>query len=276
MSAELRDRVTASLLSVGGVPAAPAPPSELRNRVLSIEPESSTDPAWKLLHMSESAVELSVHRALYGPSHEPVPTQYAVFDVVGRPSFMFSMNVDGLATRYCACCHYVVEPHGRIDDVLVGSTDYEERLVHFAAFDLPLPRRTAHPPIPETPTTIVNPESYFRAERLFLASRGCVVVGYSFGRTDTGMDDTVTFEFLRGLMQRHPVPVFVLMPEPEELVEVLRESLSSYRVHPFATRWEVFAGVVLAFADVRRGLRQEWRDYELIEFLYRHDRRMDV
>jgi len=123
-----------------------------------------------LRNIAPGTLDLLVQRGLWRPVHGIVPPQYAVFDVVGRPSTIFSFNVDGLALAYCGGKHCVLEPHGTIDRLRLESPKYEEMLEATAAYDLVLPHITPRLlPAPE-PSRITEGPAYKLARDLFTQS----------------------------------------------------------------------------------------------------------
>jgi hypothetical protein len=259
MTPQLRSFVESEYDEIGIYPASPIPRSPLFDRVVG---EVRVDPRdfrrLLLRNIAPGTLDLLVQRGLWRPVHGIVPPQYAVFDVVGRPSTIFSFNVDGLALAYCGGKHCVLEPHGTIDRLRPESPKYEEMLEATAAYDLVLPHITPKLlPAPE-PSRITEGPAYKLAWDLFTQSPALLLIGYAFGRYQDTCDDTESFEYFIDLLRTRPRPTLILSPNPEELVDVLQQRLCSRRVYGLVIRWEVLSGVVLDMADPRRGIATCW------------------
>ncbi len=226
--------------------------------------------------MPLGALDFLAQRALWRPSHGVVPPQYAVFDVFGAPATLFNFNLDGLAEFYCSRRHTVLEPHGHIDRVWFDDGKYRDLLEDTVVYELSVPHVTPKLlPSPE-PGNIVAGDSYVIARRLFKLAPALVIVGYSFGRRDNGCDDVHSLEYFVDLLKVLPRPTFVLSPNPDELVEVLRERLSSHNVFGLPVRWEVFSTKILAAIEPSEGLSQRWCDRQLEEFIYAYEKAVDA
>lgn len=135
-------------------------------------------------------------------------------------------------------------------------------------------------PSPE-PISILEEPSYAIARKLFTLAPALIIVGYSFGRQHDSFDDLHSFEYLADLLTAQPVPTFVLSPTPDELVETLRDRLSSYNVfglHVFGLplRWELFSAILLANSHPTKGLRAKWCGKQLNELLFKYEYSLDA
>lgn len=262
---ELRRFIKSDYHSVGIYPVTSSPRSQLFERVIGEIPFEKQDIEEVLLtHMPPAALDLLVQRGLWRPSHGVVPSQYAVFEVVGSPSTLCNFNLDGLASLYCGHRHLIMEMHGRIDHVLFERFDYRELLEAAVIYNEGIPHLSPKLlPQPE-PEHMTSHPNYACARNLFPRFRSVIILGYSFGQRSDGLDDKQSFDFFVSLMRLHPRPVFVISSTPQDLAEMLRDKLSSHLVYDIPLRWELFSGAVLANADPVHGLVVD-----------RHDRTLD-
>lgn len=230
LTPELRSHVARGFDEIGIYPTSPAVHSPLFDRVIgAVRVNGRGFRSLLLQNIAPGTLDLLVQRGLWRPVDGIVPPQYAVFDAVGRPSTIFSFNLDGLASAYCGNMHHVLEPHGSIDRHWLEASDYEELLEATSEYDLVLPHITRKLlPGPE-PSGITEHAVYARARGLFRQSRALLLVGYSFGQWQGTFDDAESFEYFVDLLQTYPRPVIVLSPYPEELVDILQQRLRCNR-----------------------------------------------
>ena len=261
---EMRRIIESDYHSVGVYQTTPSPCSPLFSRVIGeISPYEQDIRKVFLTHMPPAALDLLAQRALWRPSNGVVPSQYAVFEVVGSPATLCNFNLDGLASLHCGHRHSVIEMHGRIDRPLFERSNYRELLEAAVVYGIRIPHLSPKLlPQPE-PVNMTSHPNYARAQSLFHLAPAVIILGYSFGQRSDGFDDTQSFEFFVSLMKRHPRPVFVISPTPHDLAEMLRDRLSSYNVCGISLRWELFSGAVLANVDPIQGLRADQLDREL-------------
>jgi hypothetical protein len=273
LTPQLRSFVATEYDQIGFYPAVPAPRSALLDRILG-RPTVGTS---LLRNIAPGTLDVLVQRGLSCKQADGiVPPQYAVFDVVGRPSTIFSFNLDGLASAYCSGGHTVLEPHGTIDHLWLDAPDYAEMLYDTAAYDLILPHITPKLlPSPE-PTRITEGLAYRRALMLFAQSPALVLVGYSFGRWQDAFDDAESFEYFVDLLRWRPRPVLILSPSPEELADLLQQRLSRRSVYPLAVRWEIFSSVILGITGPQRRIAPIWCDRQLEAFNRVYCRELDA
>ncbi|MET0218820.1 MAG: hypothetical protein ABW205_12975, partial [Burkholderiales bacterium] len=173
--------------SVGVYETAPAPHSQLFERVFGTIPEHEQDIRKILLtHMPPGALDLLAQRALWRPRDGVVPPQYALFDVVGFPATLCNFNLDGLASAYCGHRHYVLEMHGRIDALRFERMNYEELLEATVVYGIRLPHLTPKLMPQVEPEGINLQPAYAQARRLFRYAQAVIILGYSFGRRSDG------------------------------------------------------------------------------------------
>jgi len=259
--------------SIGAYPISPAPYSALFERVVGHISEDENDLRTILLnHMPLGTLDFLSQRALWTLIQEAVPPQYAVFSVLGSPSTILNFNLDGLARAYCRHRHFILEVHGSIDRPWFEHVDYRELLEATVMYDVAIPHLTPKLlPSPE-PVGITEALKYDIARRLFPLAPAVVIVGYSFGRRHDTFDDARSFEWLINLLQAHPRAIFVVSPTPDEVVQALRDRLSSYNVFGLSLRWEVFSATVMAASHPIGGLRSRWCDQQLDEFVSNYER----
>jgi hypothetical protein len=273
----LRQIIKAEYHSVGVYPVTRASSSPLFERVIGeIAPYEDDLQEILLTHMPEEALDFLAQRALWRPSSDVNPPQYAVFEFVPASATFFNFNLDGLASLHCSHRHIVLEPHGRIDvpwlehegyqDLLEGTVVYEVRVPHLAPKLLPGPE----------PEDITRGPSYTEAQKLFRHAQAMIILGYSFGQRSTIFDDKQSFEFLAALLKSHPRPVLVISTTPAELTERLRDRLSTYNVHSISLRWELFSGLLLASIDPAEGISPHWCAKRLRSLAYAYERGLDA
>jgi hypothetical protein len=273
MTPQLRSFVATEYDRIGIYPAVPTARSALFHRVIGC-PTVETS---LLPNIAPGTLDILVQSGLlWKPANRIVPPQYAVFDVVGRPSTIFSFNLDGLASAYCNGRHKVLEPHGTIDRIWLDAPDYRELLYGTAAYGLQLPHITPKLlPAPE-PTRITQGVAYQRAPKLFVQAPALVLVGYSFGRWQDTFDDAESFEYFVDLLRWRPRPTLILSPSPAELADLLQQRLSRRDVYPLAVHWEIFSSALLGIADPQRRIAPIWFDRQLNEFNRAYSRDLDA
>jgi len=245
-----------------------APWSDLHLRILGSPSRArirTGDPMAALLlrHIPTGALDLFVQKALHRPSTSVIPSQYAVFDVVGWPATICNFNLDGLASRYCSRRHTVLEPHGHIDTHWFEGRDYTQWRDATVTFDITLPHVTPKLLLSPEPPDLLRHPAFAAASRLFPSARAIAIIGYSFGSRNGRLDDSAAWHFFIELLRIHPKPVFVLSPEPEELTDILRQSLSSDRVTGVPIYWEAFSECLFAAASPALRFPHNWHDERL-------------
>lgn len=273
MTPQLRSLVATAYDQIGIYPAVPTARSALFDRIIGCRTVKTS----LLPNIAPGTLDILVQSGLlWKAANGLVPPQYAVFDVVGRPSTIFSFNLDGLASAYCSGRHKVLEPHGTIDRTWLDAPDYRDLLFDTAAYGLRLPHITPKLlPGPE-PTRITQGLAYQQAPELFVQAPALVLVGYSFGRWQGTFDDTESFEHFVDLLRWRPRPTLILSPSPDELADLLRQRLSRGDVYALAVRWEVFSSVVLGIAGPLRGIAPIWCDQQLKECNHAYCRELDA
>lgn len=258
---------------IGISPAVPSSRSALLDRIVGCPTRERS----MLFNIAPATLDLLVQKALlWKPTNGLVPPQYAVFDVVGRPSTIFSFNLDGLASTYGSSKHRVLEPHGTIDRLWLTAPDYGELLFDTAAYGVRLPHITQKLlPGPE-PARMTRGSAYQEGRELFVQAPALVLVGYSFGRWKGAFDDKESFEYFVDLLRWRPRPTLVLSPDPAELADSLRQRLSRRDVYPLAVRWEILSSVVLGLVGPLGSIAPIWCDRRLRECNEAYCRELDA
>lgn len=261
----------------GTYPTSPAPQSTLHERIIGPIPQyESDDYDYLLRYIPYATLDALTQLALYVPPHQIVPPQYAVFNVFGSPSTIFNFNLDGLAYLYCGHRHIVFEPHGRVDREWIEHKEYRELLNATTMYRVRIPHLWPKQlPSPE-PMGITANWNYAMARQFFKLAPAVVIIGYSFGRHFDSFDDMQSFNFMVDLIKTWPKPTFVVSPNPEELVEILRDGVSSYNVFGLPLRWELLSKIVIAKAHPIAGLQAKWCDQQLDEFIFDYECSIDT
>jgi hypothetical protein len=257
--------------------ASPAPRSPLFERVVGHISQDEPNISTILLgRIPPETLDFLTQRALCSPIQKDVPSQYAVFAVLGSPSTLFNFNLDGLACKYCRYRHIVVEPHGSIDRVWIEHVNYRELLEATASYEVTIPYLIPKLlPSPE-PIGITGGSSYAIARNLLPLAPAVVIVGYSFGSRQDTLDDAQSFEYIVDLLKAQPRTTFVVSTTPDALVETLRDRLSSYNVFGLSLRWELFSGTILAHSHPIDGLQSRWCDQQLDRFIFAYEHSLDA
>lgn len=270
---QLRADIEDKYEQIGIYPTTPAPQSNLFDRVIGNRETEIDSPELKellLRNIPYGTLELLTQRGLWLPLSGVIPPQYAVFEVVGCPSTIFSYNLDGLASAYCSGKHHVLEPHGAIDRYWIETPNYQEYLEYTAAFGGVLPHLIPKVlPSPE-PAGITDTKPFSCARRLFAAAPVLIIIGYSFGQWNGQFDDWESLEYFIDLLRYRPKPVVILSPTPQELIEILQERLSSYNVYGLPIRWELFSATLLYMINPRVPMKPRWcsNQIEKLERIY--------
>ena len=277
-TAQMRSAVERDYHAFGMYPTKLSHVSALHDRIIGrASPDfENFEPAIREMFLQTirpPALDFLVQKTLYLPLEAIVPPQYAIFDAVGAPATLFSFNLDGLATRFCRHKHIVLEPHGRVDHLWFEDNP-NAWLTATLAFDVKLPYVTPKLlPSPE-PAHITRTYAYQRARCLLPLSPAVVIVGYSFGRTSNGMDDSESWRFFVRELKALRCPVFVVSPTPSELVGMLREAMSIKSVFGVPLFWETFSTCLIVAARAA-GLPANWCDQDLNRLIDRYERALE-
>lgn len=258
---DLRRNIESAFHSVGVYQTAPATHGQLFERLFgNISKNEPNIRKLLLTHMPPGALDFLVQHALSPSIDGIIPSQYAVFDVVGAPSTLCNFNLDGLASKYCGHRHDVLEMHGRVDSALAEKTRFSDLLEATVVYGVCFPHITPKLLPQVEPATITHWPVYSQAGELFKYARAVVILGYSFGQRSGGFDDIHSFRYFVSLLKSNPLPVFVVSPTPYDLAELLRDALSWRYVYGVALRWEFFSAAVLANVGSFGRIGKNWRD----------------
>ncbi|WP_041463909.1 hypothetical protein [Pelodictyon luteolum] len=258
---DLRRNIESAFHSVGVYQSTPAAHGQLFERLFGDISKNEPDLRKLLLmHMPPSALDFLVQHTLSLSIDGIIPSQYAVFDVVGAPATFCNFNLDGLASKYCGHRHDVFEMHGRVDSALVEKARFSDLLEATVVYGVRFPHITPKLLPQVEPATITQQNVYSKAGVLFKYARAVVILGYSFGQRSGGFDDIHSFRYVVSLLKSNPLPVFVVSPTPDDLAELLRDTLSWRYVYAVALRWEFFSAAVLANVGSLQGIGRNWLD----------------
>jgi hypothetical protein len=217
-------------------------------------PELHTDELLQRLSHDGAFASFMYHLSVIRFTQRRIPN-YTVLRAF-HPSVMLSYNVDGLAVDTLGSRHVIKEMHGSITAGYGGPAGAE--IMRLAQeYDIEMRHDDLLPCGPETFTD----ERLHRKLQMMVRSNPAfvMIVGYSFGKSETGYDDWVSLEALVGRFRGVPIDVYVLDPHPPDLAEMLSERLGSTRVHTFPVYWNVLAW---AFTQILSGqLGAERLDY---------------
>lgn len=192
----------------------------------------------KLMRLPNSHVRLSLKHTIAIPRYFDHPADnYDVFRYF-HPSMILNFNHDGLAQDRCGDQHRVVDMHGIIQSRF-GSPEIAQWITQFREVDLPL-----------TPDGILLciPERYdgewFLPQKWEAAARFrpdfVAVIGFSFGP-----DDRVSMELFLRNFEGFRGNVYVVAPDPQDLVERLSDGLRSHTVFGVHVYWNIIAHAFL-------------------------------
>lgn len=122
-----------------------------------------------------------------------------------------------------------------------------------------------------------NQAAYSKAALLIKHATFVIFIGYSFGffRQSQSFDDIETFEFFRDRLKHCPKEVLVLSPNPEFVVNTIKEATSRVRVHPLPFNWNHLCQAITEVCYKYR-CKQFIKLKPLINWiLYRHDQLKD-
>jgi hypothetical protein len=153
-------------------------------------------------------------------------------------SLIVNYNLDGLAVDACAGHHRVIDVHGSIQ-AGYGSPDGATIMRIAQEYGISMPDEGI---VLCAPESFTDRELHKRLQTIQRYNPAFVmIVGYSFGKTEAGYDDSVSLEAFVGRFREMPIDVYVLEPDPFDLADMLGERLHSDRVHPFPIYWNLLA-----------------------------------
>ena len=246
---QLSEQILHSFLEGGIFQTEPIERDIVSSRVIR-DPEYWKDPMrWELVQRLPPAYVIGKLPELLSTRAGVPIANYEVFNLAAKPSTIFNMNVDGLASRICRG-HRVLEMHGRSPDRELlersGWKTYTEAILEFPELPPPLVPGLVLPG-PESTDVLARVE-YRAAQRLINTAKYVSIVGYSFG----GMDDIHTYAFLASRIPRSHQAVLVVSREPYEVMCRLSDALKSPRVHGIPAHWEHLAKAILFPSECRK------------------------
>lgn len=246
---EVRNIIIPRYDEFGSYPVEPSSPDAVKDRIIG-DSKNYADPlkAAKLRVLPSSAVHAMTTQVLALPELDISPPQYSVFSLAYRPSTICSMNVDGLAKRYCPS-HIVLEPHGQVPSEIVQSPFWDQLIDDLLEFGFPTPKiPDLLLPQPE-PKDITNRPDYNAAIKLFPKARCLTVIGYTFGQFRSSIDDFETFEFFMELLRRYPKSVLVIDPHPGPVVAVIQNAVRQRTVYSIPVYWDHLSLAIVKVAS---------------------------
>jgi len=255
-TAQLRTRVKSRYWALGSFPASHGLRTEMFQRVIgsirdAVDVDHGEDP-YSPSNLAEAflstiqpeVLDTIVRLELAVPIARVAPPQYDVFNASQRGT-IFSFNLDGLARAYCSRRHVVLEPHGRIERELLRSPWFLENWEDLASVDLGVPNLVPKVLLRPEPHRLIESEVYRAAMQLFEDAPRVVFVGYSFSRFQSGRDDDASLYFFGELLRRHPKPVLIVDPAPDEVADLLSHAARRDLAIPLAAKWDLLSAAIL-------------------------------
>ena len=197
----------------------------------------------------ESVFEVLFQLESFRPFESIPPVNYSIFGRVPSPAVLFDFNTDGQLSEYCDPPHIVLNPHGRIDRVILQRFELDE-LLRYAAYGIRITSTWLWLPSPER-SSITRNRPYEIAMRCLSSPGECfLVIGYSFGRQPDGsIDDAKSFEFFCESLKRFRRRVIILDPNPDHLAGLLEDALHQ-RIYVCKLYWNYLAeSVCIAISE---------------------------
>ena len=247
---QLSGRLLRDFLDGGIFQTEPLKRDTVSNRVIR-DPECWKDPMrWELIQRLPPGYVTGKLPTLLSAGLAPrANANYRVFNLAAKPSTIFNMNVDGLASRICKG-HRVFEAHGRSPGVRIlkssGWTSYVDAIREFPNLPPPLVPGLVLPG-PE-PAAVLARQSYKNAEKLLKAAQYISIVGYSFG----GMDDIHTHAFLTSRISPLRQTVIVISLDPLEVTYRLADTLKSSSIFGISANWAYLANAIAYPRECRK------------------------
>lgn len=241
----LYDHIITIWKDFGFYPVEPSPSDAVKERIIG--DRNSKDPLWDVLPPSGVHAIALQKLALKGP--KTVPSEYSVFALASKPSIIFSMNIDGLAKRYCSG-HIILEPHGQVPREIVSNPFWNDDVIDGCLeFGTPVPKIPGKPLLPQSELKdITNRSEYIQAIKLFPEAHYLVIIGYSFGKFRNSIDDSETFEYFRELLRRYPKPVIVIDPYPHPIAAMIQEAIRQKEVYQIPAYWNHLSHAIVEIA----------------------------
>src|SRR4030095_1530120 len=92
--------------------------------------------------------------------------------------------------------------------------------------------------------SITTEPTYRYVLTIFPSACAMIVIGSSFGQSESKFEDAESFAFLVELLKAYPKPVFVVSPHPQEVASLIEAEVKRRTVWGVAVRWEPLAAVI--------------------------------
>jgi len=225
-------------------------------------------------YLSPSPVRAMVIKALT-PKPEKIienPHAYVIFSFIKKQSTIFSMNVDGLASRYCIG-HKVFEPHLNVRGYFALSTFWDEFIKNSLLYEINPPKINGLVLMQPEPKNITSFSVYDEARYRLKHASFVVFIGYSFAFFDRlkSFDDLETFEFFREELRKYyRKNVIVLAPDPEFISNAIEEA-TRVKIYQAPFYWNDLCQAIIE-EFLCHGCRK-FKEINPLEnkILYRHD-----
>jgi hypothetical protein len=173
------------------------------------------------------------------------PAQYDVFNTAEYRSVIFNFNVDGLANRFCKR-HLVLNAHGVLDPEITHSDAWNELIELCLTYHLEAPLIPNVLLPQKEPFGTTTSGSYKIASKAYPFTTNIVIVGYSFGRNNTELDDWESYLYFTSLFKTQEKPIVVISPYgADQLVHMLCEDLLRKNIFAISAYWNYLASAIL-------------------------------
>ena len=191
------------------------------------------------------AVKAISYQLMAAKNNMSPPAQYYAFNIAKYKSVIFNFNVDGLANKFCNR-HVVLNPHGILNSEIMHSDEWDKLIKFFLIYHL-------DPPIihdvllPEKePLGITNNNAYNIASKCYPYTEYVVIIGYSFGKNKSNLDDWESYLYFIELFKNNQKPIVVISPYgADELIYMLSEDLLRKNIYAISAYWNYLASAML-------------------------------
>ncbi len=191
-----------------------------------------------------------------------IGNQYRLFDLTAAPSLVFNLNLTFIAERTCKD-HTVISPHGTVSSlhpllpalkrILDGSLKYGFNAHGLRSFGAGLTLS-----VPESPSITASRPEYALARDVYPKTGAMIIIGYSFGRLGSSIDDNETLAYLVDLLKRDPKPVIIVDIQPEHTAGLLDRENVHVPISLVTASWRPLALAMRRLAISRNSYRLEW------------------
>ena len=182
-----------------------------------------------------------------------------------HPATLMNYNLDGLATEYCSDIHRVLTPHGTIPKKY-GGPDVTGLLTTMRDYDLQVGPDGLIMSVRECYT---DPHLADCLQRMATCSPQFIaIIGYTFGRSDTGHDDCVSLDVFKDAFRWYSGNIYIMEPWPAQLREMLADGIESNNVFGIPCYWNILAHVFIR--AIRGQICRQSLNYLCEQILDRH------